>query len=122
LLTFHVAVDRVMQGRITGAIRAGRMDVEFADDNLDRLETDPEFTAGYCREIVRSFRKVMQIIRATPDERTFYTLKSLHFEKLKGDREYQRSMRLNSQWRLIVMIKPSEPTNVVVVVGIEDYH
>lgn len=99
-----------------------RVDVEFAHKDLDRLETDPDFTAGYSREIVRAFRKVMQIIRAAPDERTFYALKSLHFEKLKGDRGHQRSMRLNRQWRLIVEIRPSQPSNVVIVVNIEDYH
>ena len=84
------------------------MDVEFADDSLDRLETDPGFNAGFSREIVRSFRKLIQIIRSAPDERTFYSLKSLHFEKLKGKRDHQRSMRLNSQWRLIIEFKANE--------------
>jgi toxin HigB-1 len=98
------------------------MDVEFADEKWDRLETDPAFNAGFAREIVRAYRKLMQVIRSAPDERTFHAMKSLHFEKLRGDRDHQRSMRLNKQWRLIVEIKPSEPKNVVVIVGIEDYH
>lgn len=98
------------------------MEVEFGDPDLDRLETDPDFNAGFSREIVRSFRKLMQVIRAAQDERTFYSMKSLHFEKLKGDRDHQRSMRINKQWRLIVEIKPAEPKNTVVLVGIEDYH
>jgi proteic killer suppression protein len=98
------------------------MDVEFADEQWDRLETDPEFNAGFARDIVRAFRKIMQAIRSAPDERTFYGMKSLHFEKLKGDRDHQRSMRLNKQWRLIVEIKPSQPKNIVVIIGIEDYH
>jgi proteic killer suppression protein len=98
------------------------MDVEFADDALDRLESDLGFNAGFSREIVRSFRKLMQVIRAAPDERTFYSLKSLHFEKLKGKRDHQRSMRLNSQWRLIIEFKASESGKIVVVVSIEDYH
>jgi proteic killer suppression protein len=98
------------------------MDVEFVDEQWDQLETDPEFSAGFAREIVRAYRKLMQVIRSAPDERTFYGMKSLHFEKLKGDRDHQRSMRLNKQWRLIVEIKPSQPKNIVVIVGIEDYH
>ncbi len=98
------------------------MEVEFADEELDRLETDIDFNAGFAREIVLAFRKRMQAIRSAPDERTFYGLRSLHFEKLKGNRDHQRSMRLNKQWRLIVEIKPSQPKNTVVVVGIEDYH
>jgi proteic killer suppression protein len=98
------------------------MEVEFADEELDRLETDIDFNAGFAREIVLAFRKRMQVIRSALDERTFYQLKSLHFEKLKGDRDHQRSMRLNKQWRLIIEIKPSESKNIVVVIGIEDYH
>ena len=98
------------------------MDVQFADATLDRLETDSTFNAEYSSEIVRAFRKRMQLIRAAPDERTFYGLKSLHFEKLKGKRDHQRSMRLNSQWRLILEFRVSESGKVVVVVSIEDYH
>lgn len=98
------------------------MEVEFADKDLDRLETDPDFNAGFSQEIVKAFRKRMQLIRAAPDERTFYAFKSLHFEKLKGDRSHQRSMRLNDQWRLIIEIQTSDSGNIIVVVGIEDYH
>jgi proteic killer suppression protein len=98
------------------------MDVEFSDEQWDRLETEFNFTAGFAREIVRAYRKLMQSIRSAPDERTFYAMKSLHFEKLKGSRDHQRSMRLNNQWRLIIEIRPSQPKNVVIVIGIEDYH
>ena len=98
------------------------MDVEFADGQWDRLETGLDFNAGFAREIVRAYRKLIQVIRSAPDERAFYAMKSLHFEKLKGNRDHQRSMRLNDKWRLIIEIRPSEPKNVVVVVGIEDYH
>lgn len=97
------------------------MDVEFVNDDLERLEVDPSFNAGFDRGIVRSYRKLMQIIRAAPDEREFYALKSLHYEKLKGKRSHQRSMRLNIQWRLILeIIERSD--KVVVIVSIEDYH
>ncbi len=98
------------------------MDVRFADDNLDRLETDLAFNAGFDTAIVRKFRKAMQLIRAAPDERTFHRLKSLHYEKLKGKRAHQRSMRLNSQWRLILEIEKQQAGKLVVVVSIEDYH
>ena len=40
------------------------MDVEFADEQWDQLETDPEFNAGFAREVVRAYRKLMQVIRA----------------------------------------------------------
>ena len=98
------------------------MDVEFADTNLDRLELDPDYNGGHGVEVVRAFRKRMQMIRAAPDERSFYAMKSLHFEKLKGKRDHQRSMRLNKQGRLILEIKPGAAGNVAVIVAIEYYH
>ena len=64
----------------------------------------------------------MQEIRAADDERVFYAMKSLRFEKLKGSRSQQRSMRLNKQFRLIVELEGEPPTKTVVIIGIEDYH
>lgn len=97
------------------------MDVEFEDDDLDRLETDPSFTAGRSQEIVRAYRKRMQQIRAARDERDFYALRSLHFEKLGGDRNGQYSVRLNVQWRLILKITGQAPCKIVGIIEITDY-
>jgi len=98
------------------------MNVEFADSKLDRLEEDAQFQVGYADAVVRGFRKVMQAIRAASDERDLYALKSLHFEKLKGDRSHQRSLRINQQWRLIIEIEERNKEHCVQVIGIEDYH
>ena len=98
------------------------MDVVFGDAALGRLEVDPSYKGGFSKSTVKGFRKVMQLIRAAEDERDFYAMRSLHFEKLKGDREGQRSMRLNKQWRLILEIVEGSPKNSVRVLGIEDYH
>lgn len=98
------------------------MDVQFASKDLERLETDRNFDGGFPPEVVKAFRKRMQAIRAALDERTFYAMKSLHFEKLKGNRAQQRSMRLNKQWRLILEIKKVDPGSIVVIISIEDYH
>jgi toxin HigB-1 len=99
------------------------MDIRFADDRLSRLESDRTFRTGeFGDEVVRSFRKKLQFIRAAVDERDLYQMKSLHFEKLKGERAHQRSMRLNKQWRLILELASEASGRVVVVVSIEDYH
>ena len=94
----------------------------FANAALGKLETDRDFTAGFDVAIVRAYRKRMQQIRAADDERDLYVLKSLHFEKLKGNRAHQRSIRLNDQWRLILEIIAGRPKNRIRVCGIEDYH
>lgn len=98
------------------------MEAKFGHKDLDRLETDPKFDGGYPQEVVKMFRKRMQAIRAAEDERAFYALKSLHFERLKGSRSDQHSMRLNDQWRLVVEIDGAGTEKIVLVVSIEDYH
>lgn len=98
------------------------MDVTFKDQSLDRLEIDPAFSGGFGGDLVKAYRKAMQHIRAAADERTFHARKSFKFEKLKGSREGQYSMRLNDQWRLIVELHGIAPNKVVHVVEIVDYH
>ena len=98
------------------------MEIAFDDESLDRLETDAVFNGGFGDPVVKAYRKRLQQIRAAQDERTFYALRSLNFEKLKGDREGQYSMRLNDQWRLIVTLEGKAPNKVVRIVEITDYH
>jgi toxin HigB-1 len=98
------------------------MEVEFGDKDCDRLETDPNFNAGHSEAVVKAFRKRMQAIRAAIDERTFYGMKSLHYEKLSGNRSHQHSMRLNRKWRLILELIKKNDTTLVLIAGIEDYH
>jgi toxin HigB-1 len=94
--------------------------VEFADEELDRLDVDPKFTAGHEKGVIKAYRKLIQMIRAIPDERDLYALKSLHFEIQK--RSHQRSMRLNERWRLIVELKGEAPGKKLRIICIEDYH
>ena len=62
------------------------------------------------------------MIRDAPDERVFYAMKSLHYERLSGNRAHKHSMRLNRQYRLILEFDRSSHDKVVVIVSIEDYH
>lgn len=98
------------------------MDVRYRDGRLEKMESDKDFDGGYQLGIAKIFRKRIQYIRAAADERDFYSLRSLNYEKLKGDRSHQHSMRLNDQWRLIIELEGEAPSKTVVVVQIEDYH
>ena len=98
------------------------MNTPIAYDDLDGLETEPERTCGFTREIVRGFRKAVQAIRAARDERDLYALRGLHFEKLKGTRAHQHSVRINKQWRLILELRGEATNKRVKIVSIEDYH
>jgi proteic killer suppression protein len=97
------------------------LNVRHADPKLERLEFEGDYTAGFGPDLVKAFRKRMQFIRSAADKRDFYKMKSLHYEKLKGSRRHQRSMRLNDQFRLIVEIETAGGRTVVIL-SIEDYH
>ena len=98
------------------------MDIEFTDKNLDRLETDPRFDAGLPIGVVKGYRKALGWIRAAQDERDFRQMRSLNFEKLRGDRSHQYSMRLTDQYRLIIELAKADGRTKVVLIEITDYH
>jgi proteic killer suppression protein len=98
------------------------VDVAFESPQLQKLERDKTLDGGYSPGVGKAFRKRMQLIRDAPDERDFYQLRSVNFERLKGNRSDQYSMRLNDQWRLVLGFKGKAPTKTVIVIGIEDYH
>ena len=98
------------------------MEVDFADEDLDRLETDPRATARHGQNVDRAYRKALQAIRAAADSRDLYAIRGLRLERLKGKRSHQCSMRLNDQWRLIVEFVGADARMSVRVVEIVDYH
>ena len=83
------------------------MVVDFEDNNLQRLFEEPEF---------RLPRLGSDLTRA------LYSMQSLHFERLEGDRAGQRSLRLNRQWRLVVRLETVQDVKRVVVIEIINYH
>ena len=97
-------------------------EVVHRDESLERLERDAKYSGGYPPAIVRAFRKRMWIIRNATDERDLRQVGANRFEKLKGKRQHQHSMRLNDQWRLIIEIEGKGSNKTLAVVGIEDYH
>ena len=98
------------------------MEVQFGDGSMQRLETDASYDGGYAVAVVKAYRRRIRFIRQAPEERDFYSMNSHSFERLKGNRDHQYSMRLNDQWRLILEFAGKAPSKVVVVVGIDDYH
>lgn len=72
------------------------MDVEFSDERWDRLEVESNFTAGFAREIIRAYRKLMQVVRSAPDD------KDVLRDEVASLRETQRqsgSLTLNATQR-----------------------
>lgn len=98
------------------------MNVRFANDDLDRLETDLDFTGGLPQPVVTKFRLRMQFIRSANDSRDLRAMKSWHFEKLKGKRSHQYSIRLNAQYRLVFELESEARGEVIVIISVENYH
>ena len=85
------------------------LEVVFRDRGLHVLATDKNARSGYPQAVEKKYRLRIQQIATAQDERDFYAHTSLHFEKLKGDRSHQYSMRINDQWRLIVEFEGDAP-------------
>ncbi len=98
------------------------MDVVFADHRLALIETDQAAQTRLPVAVIQSARRKLNVIRAAPDERTLGNWKSLHYEKLKGDRAHQRSIRLNDQWRLVFELDDQSLPQRIIVIAVEDYH
>jgi toxin HigB-1 len=97
------------------------MEVRHEDPKLERLEIDDKYTAGFGSNVVKAFRRQMNFVRKAVDERDFYAMKSLHFERLTGKRAGQHSIRLNDQFRLVFRIE-KQPQKTAVIVELVDYH
>lgn len=98
------------------------MEVEFQDDDLEKLLFDADHKPKHTEDVVKMYRKRLQFIRCAPDERSFRTMKSWHFEKLKGKRKGQYSIRLNRQYRIVFLIEGVKENKKIVILSIEDYH
>jgi toxin HigB-1 len=96
----------------------------FKKPKIEKLYTEEKNAQKYPNEVVDAFFEVMAIIEAANSEQDLYDFKGLRFEKLSGRRgkQNQRSLRLNQQWRLIVVIEKDDNGNYLLVVDIEDYH
>ena len=75
------------------------MEVEFADGDCDRLETDPTFNAGHSMGRCQVVSQENSGNSCRQGREDILRMKSRHYEKLLGDRSHQRSMRLNRKWR-----------------------
>ena len=99
----------------------GAMEIDFADRTLAAIESDEAGQTKLPVAVIRSARRKLTLLRAAVDDRSLRNWKSLHYEKLKGDRDGQRSIRLNDQFRLVFTLGESEPLTATIL-AIEDYH
>lgn len=98
------------------------MKVVFADDELALIETDRAGATRLGVAVIKSARRKLTILRAAVDDRSLRNWKSLHYEKLRGDHEGRRSIRLNNQFRMVFELDQNTEPQTVTILSIEDYH
>lgn len=98
------------------------MYIEYHDDALRRLAEELHYAPkGWDRDVIKSYRKKLNLIRAAKDDRDLYAMSGLRLKRLNGDRTGQHSMRLNDQFRLILTFK-TDGDRTAVLLEIVDYH
>ena len=97
------------------------MRFRFKSKKLKALYTEERGAHKYPPGAVDAFFRVMSTIAAALDERDLYALKGLRYEKLKGGRREQHSIRLNDQFRLIVEREKDSQGRYLLIIDIEDY-
>ena len=98
------------------------MRIVFADQALELIETEEAGATRLPVTVIKSARRKLTVLRAAIDDRSLRNWKSLHYEKLKGDRDGQRSIRLNDQYRMVFELNEQTNPQTVTVLSIEDYH
>lgn len=98
------------------------MDIVFADPTLGLIETEDAGQTRLPVPVIKSARRKLTVLRAAVDDRSLRNWKSLHYEKLKGDRAGLRSIRLNDQYRLVFSLDESTNPQTATIIAIEDYH
>ncbi|MBD0855050.1 plasmid maintenance system killer protein [Corynebacterium striatum] len=95
----------------------------FEDDELQRMAEDASYIPKrWGSDIIKAYRKKIQILKGAVDERDLRAMRSLHLEQLKGDRAGASSIRLNKQFRLILKFTTNSDGRVVIVIEMVDYH
>lgn len=98
------------------------MRVEFADERLKRICTPEAHKLGLPIGVIRAAQRKLILMEQAPDERTLRNWKALNFKKLSGDREGQRSIRINDQYRIIFELLDEEHPPTIRILEIDDTH
>lgn len=99
-----------------------RFDIE--DEACRELYTEEKGAAKYPSGVVDAFFEAMAFIEASNDVRDLYAMRGFRVEKLRGKqwKRGERSLRLNDQFRLILVQERDSRGPLLRILGITDYH
>ena len=93
------------------------MKIVFEDSALEELYVSGTTTNSQYRklakDVVKQYVKVVNYIRAARRIEDLYCIKSLHYEKMKGDLNGVDAVWINKQYRLLFNSSPNEEGVVV---------
>ncbi len=98
------------------------MRIVFADGALAGVLTDDAHPMGLPFAVIKGARRKLIQMEAAVDERDLRNLKGLMYKKLQGDRDGQRSIRINDQYRIVFTISDGETPVVITIIEIGDTH
>ena len=98
------------------------MRIEFANDDLARIYTDEAHRMGLPFAVIKAARRKLIQLEAARDERDLRNLKGLNYKKLQGEREGQRQIRVNDQYRIVFTLSEEQRTPVITIIEIGDTH
>ena len=99
------------------------MRIRFEDDDLRRLHHERDFVLPRLGpEVTRAFRKKVAYLEEAESEADLRNYKALHFEKLRGGRLGQHSIRLNRRWRLILRVETDTEGRLLIIVEVVNHY
>lgn len=88
------------------------MNIEFEDKALDELyttgKTSDKKYKRLSKDIIKQYIKAVNYIKAARRIEDLYVIKSLHYEKKKGDLKGMDAVWLNDQYRLLFNSSPDD--------------
>jgi proteic killer suppression protein len=96
------------------------MEIKFDDRALEALysEGSGRLARKFPPQVIRAFFRVMTVVKAVGSAQELHRFRGLDYHSLVGKRSGQKSLRLNDQFRLVVI----EEGDVLNVIEIVDYH
>ncbi|MEQ8906893.1 type II toxin-antitoxin system RelE/ParE family toxin [Ekhidna sp.] len=83
------------------------MKVAFKTKELERLYSTPlneiRGKQKFSKQVIKQYQAKVRILTVIDNLKDLHPIKSLNFEALSGDRKGQYSIRLNKQFRLIII-------------------
>lgn len=98
------------------------MKIEFADERLARICTPEAHKLGLPISVIKAAQRAILKLAAAPDERTLRNWKGFNYKKLSGDREGQRQIRINDQYRIVFYLLSEEQPARIRILEIGDTH